>query len=79
MTHFWHTNYIHIPTTKKRINISLSPEAEQLLAHATERDNMPEATNVALLLDIALEIEEDKALDVLARSREKTRDICFSY
>mgnify|MGYP001546733851 CR=1 FL=1 len=33
-----------MPTTKKRVNISLAPESERLLARIAKRDNVPAAT-----------------------------------
>jgi hypothetical protein len=66
-------------TTKKRINISLSPEAEQLLSCVAARDNVPEATKAAALLNVALEIEEDDALEVLARSRDTKGGVFISH
>ena len=62
-----------MPTTKKRINISLAPATEQLLSSIAKRDNVPEATKAAALLDIALEIEEDDVLGLMADARD-TKD-----
>jgi hypothetical protein len=59
-----------MPTIKKRLNISLSPEAERLLTLASQRDNVPEATKASALLNLALEIEEDDALEQFAKSRD---------
>lgn len=66
-------------TTKKRINISLAPESERLLARIAKRDNVPEATKAAALLDLALEIEEDDALGLLANARDMKDTKYFSH
>ena len=62
-------------TLKKRVNISLSPDLEKMLFRVAKRDNLPQATKAAHLLEFALEIEEDVALDKIAgeRDHKKTR------
>ncbi len=57
-------------TTKNRLNISLSPELDAALALSAKRATVPRATKAAELLRLALDIEEDIMLDVLATSRE---------
>lgn len=57
-------------TTKKRINISVSDEISTVLARLAKRDQVPQATKAEHLIRIALEIEEDEALDTLALSRD---------
>lgn len=59
-----------MPTTKARINITLSPDIERALSRVAARDDMPAATKAAHLIRLALEIEEDEVLDVLARKRD---------
>ncbi len=59
-----------MPTTKKRINISVSDEVESAVAVLAERDNVPQATKVVELLKSALETEEDQVLDQIARERD---------
>lgn len=68
-----------MPTTKKRINISLSPEMEQALTEAARRSGVPEATKAAALLEVALQIEEDVALDVAASERYRTNSRWLSH
>ncbi len=58
-------------TTKRRLNISLSPEVDSLIKEIAKRDRVPEATKVAELLKISLTLEEDKALSILGESRLK--------
>jgi hypothetical protein len=59
-----------MPTTKKRINISLSPDLDIMLSRVAKRDNLPEATKAVNLLEFALEIEEDLILDKIANDRD---------
>ena len=59
-----------MPTLKKRLNISLSEELEGAITKLAERDNMPEATKAAHLLQLGLEIEEDQVWDAIAASRD---------
>jgi hypothetical protein len=57
-------------TTKKRINISVSKELDDVLTRLAKRDQVPQATKAEHLLRLALEIEEDQVLDAVARSRD---------
>ena len=57
-------------TTKKRINISLSPSLDIMLSRIARRDNVPQATKAVYLLGIALEIEEDMVFDKMAGERD---------
>lgn len=59
-----------MPTSKKRMNLSLPPDLERTLARLAERDNVPQATKAIYLLRLALEIEEDDMLDALASERD---------
>ncbi len=56
-------------TTKRRLNITLSPEVDALISLIAKRDQVPEATKVAELLHISLALEEDKAFSLLADER----------
>ena len=58
-------------TTKKRLNITLSPDMETVIKWLAERDKVPQASKAAELLIVALEIEEGLAWDKLARERDK--------
>jgi len=62
-------------TTKERINISITKNARKALAGLAMRDEVPEATKAAALLELALEIEEDAYFEKLANERlgSKTR------
>jgi hypothetical protein len=59
-----------MPTTKKRINISIPKALDDALLRLSERDEVPVASKAAELLRMAIEIEEDKVWDELARQRD---------
>lgn len=59
-----------MPTTKARINISLSDSVRDALVKLARRDRIPQATKAARLLEIALELEEDQVWDAIARQRD---------
>lgn len=58
-----------MPTTKTRINITADSDIKKSLVMAAKRDGVPRATKAAELLRIALELEEDLALNNLAEDR----------
>lgn len=60
-----------MPTLKKRLNISLSPEIELMVHQLAKRDQLPEATKASQLLQIAIEIEEDEIWDAITAQRDK--------
>ncbi len=60
-----------MPTTKTRINITLSNETKKALFHLAQKEGIPHATKAAHLLETALELEEDKVWDKLAQKRER--------
>lgn len=62
----------HMATSKKRLNISLSPEMEKIIKLSAKRDSVPEATKAAELLKLALEIEEDAAFSMVIKDRLAT-------
>ena len=57
-------------TTKTRINITLPDEVRNALAKLAQRDRVPQATKAAKLLEAALELEEDRVWDTLAKRRD---------
>ncbi|PIT92481.1 MAG: hypothetical protein COU08_02110 [Candidatus Harrisonbacteria bacterium CG10_big_fil_rev_8_21_14_0_10_42_17] len=57
-------------TTKKRLNVTLSPKVEKVIQKLAKRDNIPQATKLSQLITIALEIEEDTEWDKLAQKRD---------
>jgi len=60
-----------MPTTKKRLNITLSRDLDKALSRIAARDEVPEATKAAELLRSALEVEEDEAWEILAKERDR--------
>lgn len=60
-----------MPTSKKRLNITLSDETRIYLKQLALKDNVPEATKAAELLHKALEIEEDAYFTNIADARTK--------
>ena len=58
-----------MPTSKKRINISLSKETALFLKKLAVRDDVPQATKAAQLLEKALEMEEDEYFAAIADER----------
>lgn len=62
-----------MPTTKPRINITVSDETKRILTRLAQRDNMPEATKAARLIELALELEEDIVLNQIAEKRDVKR------
>lgn len=60
-----------MPTTKSRINVSLSDDALRAIARLAKRDELPDATLAARLIDTALDLEEDVVFDALAAGRDK--------
>ncbi|MEK9160755.1 MAG: hypothetical protein AAB440_01835 [Patescibacteria group bacterium] len=60
-----------MPTIKKRINISVSKEVNEVLERLAKRDQMPQATKAEHLLTTALELEEDEVLNAVATKRDR--------
>lgn len=56
-------------TLKKRINISVSDAVEQAVALLAKRDDVPQATKVTELLELALELEEDSYFASVVKTR----------
>ena len=59
-----------MPTTKKRINISISKELDIALIKLAKRDQVPQATKAEHLIRLALETEEDGVLNTIAENRD---------
>ncbi len=55
--------------TKTRLNISLSDDTKKAISKLASRDQVPDATLAARLIEIALELEEDQVWDKLAAQR----------
>ncbi len=66
-----------MPTKKRRLNITLSKNAALFVKQIALRDDVPEATKISELVELALEIEEDmylsrKSDELLEQSKGKT-------
>lgn len=68
-----------MPTTKSRLNISLSDEMKIALKKLATRDRVPEATKAVRLIETALEIEEDLIWNGLAAKRDTKNARFFSH
>ncbi len=66
-------------TTKRRLNITLSPDLDWALSKIAKRDNVPEATKAAELLQSALLVEEDSVWARLADTRYKEKSKYISH
>jgi hypothetical protein len=60
-----------MPTQKKRVNITLGKDTALFLKQIALRDEVPEATKAAQLLEYALELLEDEYFSKVADSRAK--------
>ena len=58
-------------TVKKRINLSIESDIEEMLKKIALRDRVPQATKAAELLRIALETEEDQIWASVAEKRDQ--------
>ena len=58
-------------TTKKRINITLSPHAEEALKMLAKENKVPQATKASELIEEALELYEDIVLVKIMEKRIK--------
>lgn len=66
-------------TTKRRLNITLSPDVEKLITQIAKRDRVPEATKISELLNISLMMEEDRAFSLIGESRLKEKGRKLSH
>lgn len=56
--------------TKKRVNISISKDLDDILIKLSKRDQVPQATKAAELIRLAVEIEEDYVWDAVSSKRD---------
>lgn len=59
-----------MPTTKKRINITLSTDMEAAIGRLAKKEKIPESAKAAELIRLGLEIEEDAVWNALAMERD---------
>jgi hypothetical protein len=62
-----------MPTTKTRINLSVTPELNKILEKLADRDQTSVSAKTLELVRVALEIEEDLALLQAVQVREKIK------
>lgn len=60
----------NMPTTKKRLNMSLPPEVEAAIGLLANRDAVTPTTKALHLIQLALEIEEDDVWNAIATARD---------
>jgi len=65
--------------SKKRIYISVSPEVEEALGLLSTENKTPLATTASILLEKAIEIEEDKIWDQIALKRKNAGGKKYSH
>lgn len=68
-----------MPTTKPRLNITLSKEVDWALNKIAKQDRVPVATKAAELIHKALLIEEDSVWARLADERRKEKSKHYSH
>jgi predicted DNA-binding protein len=68
-----------MPTRKKRLNITLPKHIAVYLKMIAMRDDVPQATKAAELLEKALEIEEDAFFSRLADERVRKNKKFISH
>lgn len=68
-----------MPTTKQRINLSVTSEMSHVLEKLAIRDQMSVSTKTLELVSTALEIEEDIGFVQLVKSREKSKAKFISH
>lgn len=59
-----------MPTSKKRLNLTLPKDLEDMLIGFAKRDKVPVAAKAIEFLKIAIEIEEDAVWEQLASERD---------
>lgn len=59
-----------MPTSKKRLNITLPEDTEEILTLIAKRDKVPMATKAVQLLKVAIEIDEDEVWEKIVAERD---------
>ncbi|OGJ42102.1 hypothetical protein A3J23_04000 [Candidatus Peregrinibacteria bacterium RIFCSPLOWO2_02_FULL_48_14] len=70
---------ILMPTSKKRINISLPEDIEEVLTLIAKRDGVPVATKAFQLIELALEIDEDEVWEKIIAERDTPDAVFISH
>lgn len=59
-----------MPTTKKRTNVILPAEIDEMLTYLSDRDNVSKSAKAVQLIQIAIQVDEDEVWDSLASKRD---------
>lgn len=65
-----------MPTSKKRLNMSLPTDIDAAITALSKRDDVTPTTKALHLITLALEIEEDDVWNAIASKRD-TKDAAF--
>ncbi len=68
-----------MPTTKQRINLSVTTDMNRVLQKLASRDHASVAAKTLQLINVALELEEDAVLVELVNEREKVKGKFVSH
>ncbi|MBU2259878.1 hypothetical protein KKC44_04715 [Patescibacteria group bacterium] len=68
-----------MPTSKKRINISLPEDVENMIKILSSRDDVPQATKALHLIQLAIEIDEDELWNAMAEKRDTKKASFLSH
>ncbi|MEX2411883.1 MAG: hypothetical protein WD607_11055 [Candidatus Paceibacterota bacterium] len=68
-----------MPTKKPRLNISMSKGMKEAISKLAKRDGVPQATKASRLIELALEIEEDRIWEEIASKRDNKKDKFISH
>ncbi|MFA4815252.1 MAG: hypothetical protein WC924_05240 [Candidatus Gracilibacteria bacterium] len=63
-------NQLSMPTSKKRINVSISEDTEEILGLLARRDHVPVATKALQLIELAIEMDEDEVWEKIVTERD---------
>ena len=64
---------------KKRINISVSPEVNEVIHKLAERDSVTTTTKALELIKKAIQIEEDEVWEALVLKRDSRKAKYYSH
>ena len=68
-----------MPTTKKRVHVSIPENILPVLTKLSQRDGVPIATKAASLIQLAIEIDEDIVADDIAEQRDNKSSIFVAH
>ena len=60
-----------MPTTKRRLNVTLPPKLEKAIIWLADEESVPQATKLIQLAQQGLELEEDYILSEIGEKRRK--------